>query len=100
MARLLLFAIPLAVTVYAFFDVLMTPRERVRTLPKWFWVVVVLVLMILGALLWFFLGRPRRNPSTGGGSSGSGGTYRRPVGPDDDPDFLKGIDRRKPETDG
>ncbi|MBP7973277.1 MAG: PLDc N-terminal domain-containing protein [Candidatus Nanopelagicales bacterium] len=99
MARLLLFAIPIAITVYAFFDVLMTPKTRVRTLPKWFWVVAVLVLLIVGALLWFVLGRPRKASAPGGGSSGSGGTYRRPMGPDDDPDFLRGIDNRKPETD-
>lgn len=91
MLRLLLIVIPLAITVYAFFDAVLSPRAEVRTLPKWLWILLIILLWIGGAVLWFVLGRPRsgapgnRSPRTA-----------RTMGPDDDPDFLSSIDPPKP----
>jgi hypothetical protein len=89
MSRVLLFGAAFVVVLYAFIDVLMTQSPRVRTLPKWLWLVVVLVVPVLGAVGWFLLGRPRRDDAAGG-LPGLG--RRGPVAPDDDPSFLRELD--------
>ncbi|WP_416394668.1 MULTISPECIES: PLDc N-terminal domain-containing protein [unclassified Curtobacterium] len=83
MIRLWLIVVVAAVafTVYAAIDCATMPRERVRSLSRGVWVLLVIVLPVLGGVLWFLLGRaPATRP---GGGSG----YR---GPEDDPDFLGG----------
>ncbi|PZE26535.1 MULTISPECIES: PLD nuclease N-terminal domain-containing protein [unclassified Curtobacterium] len=80
MVKFLIGAVVAAVafTVYAVIDCAWVPRDRVRALNKPLWIVLVVVLPIIGAVLWYLLGRaparavPRQR-------------YR---GPDDDPDFL------------
>jgi hypothetical protein len=90
MARVLVFAAIAAavLTVFAVVDCALTERARVRALPKWAWLLVVLVLPVVGPLLWLVLGRgsARRRPVT------------RVIGPDDDPEFLRshGIVPRPP----
>ncbi|WP_079236598.1 PLDc N-terminal domain-containing protein [Curtobacterium pusillum] len=83
MVRLWLIVVVAAVafTVYAAIDCATMPRERVRSLSRGVWLLLVIVLPVLGGVLWFLLGRaPATKP---GGGSG----YR---GPEDDPDFLGG----------
>ncbi|WIE63961.1 PLDc N-terminal domain-containing protein [Curtobacterium sp. MCLR17_036] len=70
-----------AFTVYAAIDCATMPRERIRSLRRGIWILLVIVLPVLGGLLWFLLGRaPATEPGTG----------RRYRGPEDDPDFLGG----------
>lgn len=87
-------AIPLAVIVYAFIDVVTSRPHAVRRAPKSLWALAVLLLPVVGAVLWFAFGRPIR-PRRGGSRGGV-------IAPDDDPDFLREIDRRthRPEDDG
>lgn len=109
------FVISLIFWLWALFDSATADPARVRLLPKLLWFVVILLLLELGALAWVLFGRPRANQPnrTGGRSSGSfdlssldlGNFGRpssnrpssnrpsrdRPVGPDDDPDFLRGL---------
>lgn len=76
----------LAFTVYCVVDVVQTEEERVRGLPKLIWLVITLVVPLAGGISWLIAGRPhgvlqpkpRPRP-------------RGPRGPDDDPDFLRGI---------
>jgi len=75
--------IVLAVTFYAFFDCARTPQEEVQKLPKWAWLLLIFVFSSLASILWFVIGRPKRNPGSGGGGRG------RIIPPDDDPDFLR-----------
>lgn len=85
MLRYLPLLLALGVVVWALVECLQTPSPQVRTLPKLVWVLVIVVLPLLGALAWFVAGRPARN-------AGGGGAGRRlpgPMGPDDDPDFLR-----------
>jgi hypothetical protein len=78
--------------LWAIFDSITSEKDRVRNLPKMAWVIVVLLFFDVGALAWALLGRPRTGPQRGPGPRGTlrprpGG----PVGPDDDPDFLRKI---------
>ena len=50
-------------------------------MPRWLWMVAIVLLPGVGALGWFTLGRPR--------SGGPDGGQRRTIAPDDDPDFLR-----------
>ncbi|AND17471.1 hypothetical protein C5C18_05275 [Rathayibacter tritici] len=65
-------------TVYTVIDVALSNRHAVRAIPKWSWLLVVLILPVVGAGLWFWIGRPRKQRAAG----------RRYTAPDDDPDFL------------
>lgn len=97
--------------VYAFFDALTTPAQAVRNLPKILWLVVIALFMPVGSILWLFLGRPRQNvpvqgsaPSPAQAASAADdldpsdfakpSDSPHPLGPDDDPEFLRGLGRR------
>ena len=90
--RYLPFLIAAAVLIYTVVDIALIDRSRVKGLPKILWVLIVLVLPIIGAVLWFFLGRERLS----GRGNGRGGSVRRgPRAPDDDPDFLRKLSRER-----
>ena len=82
--RLILTLLVLAFSFYAFFDCARTPQEEVLKLPKWAWLLLIFLFSSLGAILWFVIGKPKRNPG-GGGRGGRG----KIIPPDDDPDFLR-----------
>jgi hypothetical protein len=84
MGKALLIVIPLVLLVYAFFDLYATPRYNVQHLPKAAWFAVVLI-PIAGPLLWLFVGSSK-SPQPPTQHDGHGA-----VGPDDDPDFLRGL---------
>lgn len=85
---LVLIVVYAAFTLYATFDAGLADASRVRNLPKPVWVILALVVPILGAVLWFTMGRPRKQRR--GGKPGSA-QRNRPVAPDDDPDFLRSL---------
>lgn len=94
MVRVVLILVPIAVTLYALFDAINSPRDDVRTISKPIWIFLIVVLFFVGAIMWFFLGRPRKTAATG--------NYPRVQGPDDDAEFLSDLDwqrRRKPNND-
>ncbi|WP_030685390.1 PLD nuclease N-terminal domain-containing protein [Streptomyces sp. NRRL B-1347] len=90
MLRYLPFLLVLAVWIYAFIDVLNTPEKEVRHLPKVVWVIIVLLFgeVLLGPIAWFVTGK-KRGPATGRANGSRGGW----VAPDDNPDFLKGLNK-------
>jgi phospholipase D-like protein len=75
--------------LYALFEVLTTDEADVRSLSKFTWILLVLLTFWLGAILWLLFGRPRR-----GLLSARSRREPAPRGPDDDPDFLRNLDRR------
>jgi hypothetical protein len=81
--RLLLTVFVLALSFYAFFDCARTQQEEVRRLPKWAWLLLIFLFSSIGAIAWFILGKPRKNPGPGRGGRG------KIIPPDDDPDFLR-----------
>ena len=83
MARfLLVYVLPIALTIYAIADISRTDDSNIKLMPKWAWVLISIFVGIIGPLAWLIAGKNR---------------YRRqdrkngPKGPDDDPDFLRGL---------
>jgi hypothetical protein len=73
-------------------DVITTPAHRVRSLPKLIWLLAVVLLVDVGAIAWLVFGRPwgiaSREPARVGARSA------RPGNPDDDEEFLAGLQAR------
>lgn len=87
--------IALALLVYCVLDILTTPRQAVRTLPKPLWLLLVLA-PVFGPAAWFLAGRPPRGSVT---RQPLGRAAPRPAAtaPDDDEDFLRQLRRRAEE---
>lgn len=90
----LLFLVDLVLVVIALIDCLSTEDFAVRNLPKLAWVFIILLFPPIGPIAWFIAGRPQaqRVGRAGAWRPGSGfPEYERPrpVGPDDDPEFLR-----------
>lgn len=96
--RFLPFLISLVLSVYALFSCIQTPDEDVPHLPKLVWIVLIVFVPFVGPIVWLLMSRTQR------GRADAGDVRRpkpgpRPVAPDDDPDFLKSLDRyRDPRT--
>jgi hypothetical protein len=81
--------IVIILTVYALVDCALFDRSRIRGLPRWVWIFVVILVPVIGPLLWLFVGRGRKRAPVG--------RMPRASAPDDDPEFLRGLDREKKE---
>lgn len=68
--------IAVAFVLYALVDAAMTDASRARGVPKPVWVVLIVVLPVVGALLWFMIGRGKAVSA-----------QRATPAPDDDPRF-------------
>lgn len=68
--------IGVAFILYALVDAAMTDGSRARGVPKPMWIVLIAVLPVIGAVLWFTLGK------------GSAAQPARRIAPDDDPRFT------------
>jgi hypothetical protein len=88
MVYVLVALIALGVWLYCLFEVLTTDEAEVRGLSKFGWILAVLLTFWIGALLWLVFGRPR------GAGSVPPAPPKSPQGPDDDPEFLRNIERR------
>ena len=101
MLKILIYALPLILAVYALVDLVQTESTDVQGLPKLAWAVLIFFFWILGPLAWFLVGRRGRGipglpPRVAGPDPG---TVRRPMAPDDDPDFLRSLRRPRPPDD-
>jgi hypothetical protein len=89
MGKAVLLVLGVVLLVYAIFDLIATPKAQVKQLPKVLWFAIILVPFV-GPLLWVFVGRvkqaPPPTPRQGGWTPPPG-----PKGPDDDPDYLRGL---------
>lgn len=83
MLRVLLPLVALGLTLWAAFDLVRRPDVGVRLLPRPAWFVLVLVLPLAGPLAYAVLGR--------GPDGDQLPPRRRPLGPDDDEDFLRSL---------
>lgn len=92
MLRLAVALAALAFIVYCAVDVVQTHDSKVRGLPKIVWVVVVVLIPVIGGLAWLVAGRPHSIlDGLRGDRKGRPGPPRGPLGPDDDPDFLRDL---------
>lgn len=78
----------LGVQIYALIDCILTPSDQARHMPKAAWFLVILLVPLVGAASWLFLGRPRGGASEQVGGGASPGRVQGPIGPEDDPEFL------------
>ncbi|MEV4390417.1 PLD nuclease N-terminal domain-containing protein [Nonomuraea sp. NPDC049607] len=90
MAGVLIGLALLAFWLFSLFDVITAPEEEVRNVPKALWVLIVVLIPLLGGVIWMLRGRPKAERDPWPVSPGPGA----PKGPDDDPDFLRDLDRR------
>jgi hypothetical protein len=84
--KVLLAALVVVVMLYAFIDCVQTPRAYARSLPKWLWLLLVVLVPVVGAVAWLVLGRPQSASLVAAGARRGRGV---PVAPDDDPAFLR-----------
>lgn len=91
MIRVLAAVALLVFTVYCVVDAVQSEDHRVRGLPKILWIVLVLVFPVAGGLAWLVAGRPQSILDIIFGDRNQGRGPRGPLGPDDDPDFLRGL---------
>jgi hypothetical protein len=77
-----MYVLPIALAIYAIADISRTDESNIKLMPKWAWFLIVILVTIVGPIAWLIAGknRFRRPPKRQG-----------PKGPDDDPDFLKGL---------
>lgn len=109
--KVLLGFLGVGLLIYAVIDCSRTPEAEVpSSLPRTGWLVLIILLPFLGPLFWLLTsrteggavpgsnsssarqGQPPRNGPPGKGPTSKGPTRKGPpLGPDDDPDFLRGL---------
>lgn len=73
--------------IYSVVDCAFFDRTRVRGIAKGWWLAVIIFVPVIGGILWFVIGRGRVGRAQQQQRRGG------PVAPDDDPDFLRRLDR-------
>ena len=101
MLKVLLYATPLILAVYAMVDLVQTKDEDVQGLPKLVWVLLIVLVWVVGPLAWLLAGSRSRTlpgllPRLDGPRPEPG---RRTTAPDDDPEFLRGLNLPRPPED-
>lgn len=92
--------VAIAFWLFCLIDVITTPEEQCRNLPKVAWILIVLFLAEIGSIVWLAAGRTwQARPPERGTAPGAGPRPRqsRPTNPDDDEEFLAGLRARAEE---
>lgn len=95
----------LALWVFCFIDVLLTPVPNCRNLPKLAWVFIVLLFPLIGSIAWLVAGRSWDGKAVAPVNRGAASRYPEydrpnrfvPTNPDDDEEFLAGLRKRAEE---
>ena len=81
----LLLILSVALTLYTFIDCARRDETEIQKLPKWGWLIIILLTGVFGPIAYLVIGRnplknlPKRKPQ------------KKILPPDDDPDFLRNI---------
>lgn len=101
MLKILLYAAPLVLAIYALVDLVQTDPRDVQGLPKVVWALLIALFWVVGPVAWLIAGRRGRGlpglpprPDTPGAAPRT-----RTLAPDDDPEFLRGLNRPRPPDD-
>jgi phospholipase D-like protein len=95
--------IEIGLIIYCLIDAIQTPDGEIRNLPKWGWILLVLFVPWIGPIAWLMAGRSqsgsaRKVPWPSTQTVGYPEYERpRPLGPDDDPEFLREMKRGNDE---
>jgi hypothetical protein len=84
MARILFIVFIIGIQLYGLIDCAQREDSEVRAIPRWGWLIIIVLVPTLGAIAYLIAGRPKR-PGNGGRKP------KRSIAPDDDPDFLRGL---------
>jgi len=84
MARVLFILVTIGIQLYGLIDCAQREDSDVRSLPRWGWILIIILVPTIGAVAYLIAGRPKR-PGNGGRKP------KRIIAPDDDPDFLRGL---------
>ena len=98
---MLLFALEILLVVLALISCLSAEDGDVRALPRFVWIIVILLFPLVGSIVYFAVGRPvtstpRTSRPMGGGLPESSRPRRAP---DDDPEFLRKLDEQARKQD-
>ena len=101
---MLLFALELLLLILALISCLSAEEGEVRALPRIVWVIIILLFPLVGSIVYFAVGRPlTTTPRRETWRPGDGFPYtarpQRSVAPDDDPEFLRDLERQKRRDD-
>ena len=102
MIRVLPAVVELGLLIFCLIDCIQQPDEAIRNLPKWGWVVLIIIVPLIGSIAYLVAGRPQRSgyatprrqvpwPSTR--TAGFPEYERPPRGPDDDDEYLRNLSR-------
>lgn len=105
MLRVLPALIEIGLLLYCLIDCIQAPDGTVRNLPKWGWIILIIFVPWIGPIAYLVAGRPRKDGAASGAawsparSPDLSGRRSTPRGPDDDPDFLRELNRKRREED-
>ncbi|MFG2087864.1 MULTISPECIES: hypothetical protein [unclassified Spirillospora] len=90
MTNVLVTLVLLGIWLYCLLDVLRTDASELRHLSRRGWFAIAFFGFLIGSMLWLLDGRPRHGAAAFGSRMAAAG----PIGPDDDPAFLRDLERR------
>ena len=88
----------LVLWIFCILDVISTEEALCRNLPKYVWLLIVIILPDIGSIAWLLLGRPVGAGFRLGSQIGVYKPQKRAIGPEDSPDFLASIERKRLES--
>lgn len=103
MARLymVIFFLQIALAASALISCLSAEDDDIKSIPRLWWILIILFFPIVGSIAWFVAGRanttPRNTWRIGGGFPER--ERPRPLAPDDDPEFLRSLDPKPKKRD-
>jgi hypothetical protein len=96
---LFLFIANIAMAAAALISCLSTEDSDIRGLPRIGWVIIILLFPLVGGIAWFVAGRQtnviRKNTWRPGSGFPESERPNRTIAPDDNPDFLRNLDRQR-----
>lgn len=103
--RAVVIVLVLALTIYSLLDCARTPEESMPArMPRFLWIILIVLFPTVGPIAWIIVSRVKAAEERGGvveptvWSSKEGTQFRRAerpraLGPDDDPEFLRNLER-------